>query len=58
MFGDERGGQKNIQFGFKDLTNREAVGQYIEEVRRMLRDINVRFVRGRFPDYAPRRWTR
>jgi 1,2-phenylacetyl-CoA epoxidase catalytic subunit len=53
MFGDERGGQKNIQFGFKDLTNREAVAQYIEEVRKMLRDINVRFVRGRFPDYAP-----
>ena len=53
MFGDERGGQKNIQFGFKDLTNREAVAQYIEEVRKMIRDINVRFVRGRFPDYAP-----
>ena len=53
MFGDERGGQKNIQFGFKDLTNREAVAQYIDEVRKMIRDINVRFVRGRFPDYAP-----
>ena len=53
MFGDERGGQKNIQFGFKDLTNREAVMQYIEEVRKMLRDINTRFVRARFPDYAP-----
>jgi len=53
MFGDERGGQKNIQFGFKDLTNREAVTQYIEEVRKMLRDINTRFVRARFPDYAP-----
>ena len=53
MFGDERGGQKNIQFGFKDLTNREAVAQYIEEVRKMIRDINVRFVRGRFPGYAP-----
>src|SRR4249919_3782365 len=53
MFGDERGGQKNIQFGFKDLTNREAVAQYIEEVRKMIRDINVRFVRGRFPGYTP-----
>ena len=50
MFGDERGGQKNIQFGFKDLTNREAVTQYIEEVRKMLHDINTRFVRARFPD--------
>jgi 1,2-phenylacetyl-CoA epoxidase catalytic subunit len=53
MFGDERGGQKNMQFGFKDMTNREAVAQYIEEVRRMLRDINTRFVRARFADYAP-----
>ena len=53
MFGDERGGQKNIQFGFKDMTNREAVTQYIEEVRKMLRDINTRFVRARFPDYTP-----
>ena len=53
MFGDERGGQKNIQFGFKDLTNREAVTQYIEEVRKMLRDINTRFVRARFPEYSP-----
>jgi hypothetical protein len=53
MFGDERGGQKNIQFGFKDMTNREAVAQYIEEVRKMIRDINVRFVRGRFPEYTP-----
>src|SRR5262249_1536256 len=39
--------------GFKDLTNREAVNQYIEEVRKMLRDINSRFVRARFPEYAP-----
>jgi len=53
MFGDERGGQKNIQFGFKDLTNREAVNQYIEEVRKMIRDINTRFVRARFPAYTP-----
>ena len=53
MFGDERGGQKNISFGFKDLTNREAVNQYIEEVRKMVHDINTRFVRARFPEYTP-----
>ena len=53
MFGDERGGQKNLSFGFKDLTNREAVDQYIEECRKMIRDINTRFVRARFPDYTP-----
>ena len=53
MFGDERGGGKNIQFGFKDLMNREAVDQYTEECRKMVRDINTRFVRARFPDYSP-----
>jgi hypothetical protein len=53
MFGDERGGSKNIAFGFKDMTNREAMTQYIDEVRKMIRDINTRFVRARFPEYAP-----
>jgi len=55
MFGDERGGQKNLQYGFKDMVNREAVNLYIEEVRKMLRDINSRFVRARFPEYTPDR---
>ena len=53
MFGDERGGDSNIRMGFKDLKNREAQDQYIEEVRRMMRDINARFLRARFPDDAP-----
>lgn len=53
MFGDERGGAKNIQYGFKDLMNREAVDQYTEECRKMVRDINTRFVRARFPGYSP-----
>ena len=52
MFGDERGGESNLRFGFKDLKNREAQDQYIEEVRRMLRDINMRFLRARFPNRA------
>ena len=52
MFGDERGGGKNLAFGFKDMKNREAQDMYIEEVARMIRDINMRFLRARFPDYA------
>jgi hypothetical protein len=52
MFGDERGGGTNIRFGFKDMQNREAQDLYIEEVRRMLRDINMRFLRARFADYS------
>ena len=53
MFGDERGGDKNLKFGFKDMKNREAQDLYIEEVRRMLRDINLRFLRARFPGKTP-----
>jgi 1,2-phenylacetyl-CoA epoxidase catalytic subunit len=49
MFGDERGGDTNVKFGFKDMKNREAQDLYIEEVRRMVRDINQRFLRARFP---------
>jgi benzoyl-CoA 2,3-epoxidase subunit B len=53
MFGDERGGESNIRMGFKDMKNRQAQDLYIEEVRRMLHDINTRFVRARFPEYSP-----
>jgi 1,2-phenylacetyl-CoA epoxidase catalytic subunit len=53
MFGDERGGETNLKFGFKDMKNREAQDQYIEELRRMIRDINLRFIRARFPTYSP-----
>jgi benzoyl-CoA 2,3-epoxidase subunit B len=52
MFGDERGGDTNLKFGFKDMKNREAQDQYIEEVTRMVRDINSRFLRARFPSYS------
>ncbi len=55
MFGDERGGDKNVKFGFKDMKNREAQDRYIDEVQKMIRDINARFIRARFPDYAPER---
>ena len=52
MFGDERGGETNVKFGFKDMKNREAQDMYLEEVRRMIRDINARFLRARFPEYG------
>ena len=53
MFGDERGGDTNVKFGFKDMKNRDAQDLYIEEVTRMLRDINARYLRARFSDYGP-----
>jgi 1,2-phenylacetyl-CoA epoxidase catalytic subunit len=55
MFGDERGGDTNVRFGFKDRVNRVAQDQYIDEVTKMVRDINLRFLRARFPDFAPER---
>jgi 1,2-phenylacetyl-CoA epoxidase catalytic subunit len=50
MFGDERGGQTNVRFGLKDLNNRDAQDQYIQECAKMLDDLNLRYVRARFPD--------
>lgn len=51
MFGDERGGQTNIDYGFKDLKNLEAQDGYVVELERMLRDINTRFIRAHYPKY-------
>ncbi len=47
MFGDERGGASNIKMGFKDKTNQEALDLYYQEVEKMVRDLNLRFVRER-----------
>jgi len=53
MFGDERGGDTNVKFGFKDLKNAEASEMYYDEVVKMVRDINARYLRARFPDHGP-----
>src|SRR5436190_17637535 len=50
MFGDERGGDTNVKFGFKDMKNQEASDLYYEELSRMIRDINSRYLRARFPE--------
>jgi len=38
MFGNEKGGGTNVEFGFKDRTNVEAQTQYFDEVRSVVRD--------------------
>ena len=53
MFGDERGGDTNVKFGFKDMKNEEASAAYHDEVVKMVHDINTRFLRARFPDMTP-----
>lgn len=47
MFGDERGGGSNVRMGLKPMKNAEAQRQYYEEVEKMLRDINLRYLRAR-----------
>jgi benzoyl-CoA 2,3-epoxidase subunit B len=47
MFGDERGGATNVRYGLKPMKNLEAQTAYYEEVRKVVHDLNVRFVRAR-----------
>ncbi|MCP4203710.1 MAG: hypothetical protein GY769_17470 [bacterium] len=53
MFGDERGGGTNVRFGLKPMKNGEAQVAYVEEVAKVVRDLNVRFVRARLPELSP-----
>lgn len=51
MFGDERGGNTNIEFGFKPMKNVEAQEMYIHEVEKEVIDqLNVIFILERNPN--------
>src|SRR5688500_15292657 len=50
MFGDERGGETNVKLGLKDKTNRQAHDEFIAECQQMLDDLNVRYLRAKYPD--------
>ncbi len=52
MFGDERGGASNVRMGLKPMKNAEAQGLYREEVGRLVRDLNLRYLRARLPRLA------
>ncbi|HKV10505.1 MAG TPA: Phenylacetic acid catabolic protein, partial [Thermoanaerobaculia bacterium] len=47
MFGDERGGGTNVRYGLKPMKNSEAQKQYYEEVEKLVRDLNLRYLRAR-----------
>lgn len=49
MFGHEKGGDSNIRFGFKNMKNAEAQALYYDECRKMVSDLNQRFIRARLP---------
>ena len=47
MFGNELGGETAVTFGFKDKTNGTAQSEYIDEVRGVIRNVNVAMVQER-----------
>jgi 1,2-phenylacetyl-CoA epoxidase catalytic subunit len=49
MFGNEQGGETAVTFGFKDKTNGTAQSEYVEEVRGVVRNVNVAIVQERIP---------
>jgi 1,2-phenylacetyl-CoA epoxidase catalytic subunit len=53
MFGHEKGGDSNIRFGFKNMKNAEAQALYYEECRKMVADLNQRYIRARLPKLSP-----
>jgi 1,2-phenylacetyl-CoA epoxidase catalytic subunit len=49
MFGNEQGGQTAVTFGFKDKDNGTAQSEYVDEVRGIVRNVNVAIVQERKP---------
>jgi 1,2-phenylacetyl-CoA epoxidase catalytic subunit len=47
MFGDERGGGSNVKMGLKPMKNAEAQQAYYKEVEKLVRDLNLRYLRAR-----------
>jgi hypothetical protein len=52
MFGDERGGNKNVKFGFKDMNNETAAAEYAKEVEKVIHDLNLKYVRAKLPELS------
>jgi 1,2-phenylacetyl-CoA epoxidase catalytic subunit len=49
MFGYERGGGTNVRSGLKPRKNAEAQGPYYDEVGKLVKDVDLRFVRAKLP---------
>ncbi len=52
MFGNERGGQTAMAFGFKDRNNGTAQSEYYSEVREVLELVNVEVVRTKMKEVS------
>jgi hypothetical protein len=44
MFGNETGGETAVTFGFKDKTNGIAQAEYVDEVKGVVRNVNIGIV--------------
>lgn len=52
MFGNERGGETNVQFSFKDKNNGTAQSEYVGEVREVIELTNVAVVQVKVKDLS------
>ncbi len=52
MFGDERGGATNVKWGLKPTKNAESQDQYAKECAKVVRDLNMRYLRARLPELS------
>ncbi len=52
MFGDERGGATNVKWGLKPQKNAESQDLYAKECAKVVRDLNMRYLRARLSDLA------
>ncbi len=52
MFGDERGGGTNVKWGLKPMKNSEAQDQFAKEIGKVVRDLNMRYLRARLPELS------
>jgi len=52
MFGNERGGETAVAFGFKDRNNGTAQNEYYAEVRELIELVNVEIVRTKIGDLS------
>ena len=52
MFGDERGGATNVKWGLKPQKNAESQDQYAKECAKVVRDLNMRYLRARLPELS------
>ncbi|AZZ91762.1 hypothetical protein EUZ85_13890 [Hahella sp. KA22] len=52
MFGSEEGGESNLEFSFKTMSNKEAIGGYIKEIEWLLNSLNAAILQRRHPELS------